>query len=153
LTRCFAPRAELLALGFAPALGSESREFIIMLVIEFEQLSALGLTPALANRAARAGARRWQVAEMLRITAVHRSTVGAHDGRAERARARLPRSCARCRKKDTRSRSATGCSPRATRLARPGSKRGIFAVVAHRAARQRRPAFIPSSATSTPRCW
>jgi len=62
-----------------------------MLVIEFEQLSALGLTPALANRAAVLAATVGQVAEMLRITAVHRSTVGAHDGRAERSARPLPR--------------------------------------------------------------
>ena len=62
-----------------------------MLVIEFEQLSALGLTPTLANRAAALGAADAQTYEVLRITAVHRSTVGAHDGRAERRARALPR--------------------------------------------------------------
>jgi len=62
-----------------------------MLVIEFEQLSALGLTPALANRAAAMSVADGQMYEMLRITAVHRSTVGAHDGRGERSARALPR--------------------------------------------------------------
>ena len=66
-----------------------------MLAFEFERLSALGLTPALANRAA-AMAMEITVAdektyEMLRLTAVHRSTVGAHDGRTERVARALPR--------------------------------------------------------------
>ena len=71
-----------------------------MLVIEFELLSALGLTPALANRAARmiaadeaasvavADGRMYQ---MLRITSVHRSTVGVHDGCIEQRARVLPR--------------------------------------------------------------
>ena len=66
-----------------------------MLAIEFEQLSALGLTPALANRAAAMAvegtAADGQTYELLRITAVHRSTVGAHDGRIERSVRALPR--------------------------------------------------------------
>jgi ribosome biogenesis GTPase len=79
-----------------------------MLVIEFEQLSALGLTPALANRAAGMvvadGAAPVSAAgdgadasaggkahEMLRITTVHRSTVGVHDGHGERIARVLPR--------------------------------------------------------------
>jgi len=62
-----------------------------MLAIEFEQLSALGLTPALANRAAAMATADGETFEMLRITAVHRSTVGAHDGRRERPARALPR--------------------------------------------------------------
>jgi ribosome biogenesis GTPase len=54
-------------------------------------LSALGLTPALANRAVALAAADAQPYEMLRITAVHRSTVGVHDGRAERSARALPR--------------------------------------------------------------
>ena len=66
-----------------------------MIAIEFEQLSALGLTPALASRAAALAARvvagEGEACEMLRITAVHRSTVGAHDGSRERSARPLPR--------------------------------------------------------------
>jgi ribosome biogenesis GTPase len=62
-----------------------------MIAIEYELLSALGLTPALANQAAALAAAEGRMYEMLRITAVHRSTVGAHDGRAERSARALPR--------------------------------------------------------------
>ena len=62
-----------------------------MLAIEFEQLSALGLTPALANRAAGLAAADGATLELLRVTVVHRSTVGVHDGRAERSARPLPR--------------------------------------------------------------
>ncbi len=86
-----------------------------MLAIDFEQLSALGLTPALASRAAGLAAsddasydfreRRFAPSpsggehlgavrrrlELLRVTAVHRSTVDVHDGRAERSGRILPR--------------------------------------------------------------
>ena len=62
-----------------------------MLAIEFEQLSALGLTPALANRAAGLAAADGATFELLRVTVVHRSTLGVHDGRAERGARPLPR--------------------------------------------------------------
>ena len=62
-----------------------------MLAFEFVQLSALGLTPALANRAARLTTADGATFELLRITVVHRSTVAGHDGRAERSARPLPR--------------------------------------------------------------
>jgi len=62
-----------------------------MLAIEFDQLSALGLTPALANRAAGLAAAEGATLEMLRVTVVHRSTLGVHDGRVERGARPLPR--------------------------------------------------------------
>jgi len=62
-----------------------------MLAIEFDQLSALGLTPALANRAAGLATAEGATLEMLRVTVVHRSTLGVHDGRVERGARPLPR--------------------------------------------------------------
>ena len=62
-----------------------------MLAFEFEQLSALGLTPALANRAAGLATSDGATIELLRITVIHRSTVVVHDGLAERSARVLPR--------------------------------------------------------------
>jgi ribosome biogenesis GTPase len=62
-----------------------------MLAFEFEQLSSLGLTPALANRAAGLAASDSASLELLRITVLHRSTVGVHDGLGERSARPLPR--------------------------------------------------------------
>src|SRR5215831_10314519 len=62
-----------------------------MLAFDFEQLSALGLTPTLANRAAGMAASDGADFELLRITVVHRSTVVVHDGVNERSVRPLPR--------------------------------------------------------------
>ena len=62
-----------------------------MLAFEFEQLSALGLTPALANRAAGLAASGSERLELLRVTTIHRSTVVVHDGVEERSARPLPR--------------------------------------------------------------
>ncbi len=62
-----------------------------MLAFEFDQLSALGLTPALANRAAGLAAPGSTPIELLRITVIHRSSVVVHDGLAERTARPLPR--------------------------------------------------------------
>ncbi len=62
-----------------------------MLAIEFEQLSALGLTPALANRAAGLEISEGATSELLRVTVVHRSMVCVHDGCAEYNARVLPR--------------------------------------------------------------
>jgi ribosome biogenesis GTPase len=62
-----------------------------MLAFEFEQLSSLGLTPALANGAAGLATSDGAALELLRVTAVHRSTVGVHDGLVERSVRVLPR--------------------------------------------------------------
>jgi len=62
-----------------------------MLAFEFEQLSALGLTPALANRAAGLAASGGESLELLRVTVVHRSTLVVHDGVEERSARALPR--------------------------------------------------------------
>ncbi len=66
-----------------------------MLELDFEALSALGLTPALASRAAALevdtetnGENRLQLA---RVTEVHRETVVLHDGRDEQSARALPR--------------------------------------------------------------
>src|SRR5688572_15143566 len=65
-----------------------------MLTFDFEALSALGLTPALAGRAAAldtedtAGHGRWQ---LMRIPEVHRETVTLNDGCSERSARALPR--------------------------------------------------------------
>ena len=66
-----------------------------MLELDFEALSALGLTPALASRAAALevdtetnGENRLQLA---RVTEVHRETVVLHDGRDEQSVRALPR--------------------------------------------------------------
>ena len=62
-----------------------------MLAFDFELLSALGLTPALANRAAGLAISDSASLELLRITVVHRSTTVVHDGVAERSARPLPR--------------------------------------------------------------
>ncbi len=62
-----------------------------MLAFDFELLSGLGLTPALANRAAGLAISDDATLELLRITVVHRSTIGVHDGLAERDARPLPR--------------------------------------------------------------
>jgi ribosome biogenesis GTPase len=62
-----------------------------MLAIEFEQLSSLGLTPALANCAAGLAASGGAACELLRVTVVHRGTVCVHDGLSERNARVLPR--------------------------------------------------------------
>jgi ribosome biogenesis GTPase / thiamine phosphate phosphatase len=54
-------------------------------------LSALGLTPALVNRAAGLAASDSANFELLRITVVHRSTIIVHDGMSERSVRPLPR--------------------------------------------------------------
>ena len=76
-------RAELPgARALAAGALAKRRNLIIMLAIEFEQLSALGLTPALANRAAGTGHFRGRG---LGIAARHRGT-SQHDRRARRSR-------------------------------------------------------------------
>jgi ribosome biogenesis GTPase len=65
------------------------------MTLDFEILSALGLTPALASRAAGIAAAQTGDAHLMRVTEVHRETMDLDDGRAaHRARA-LPR-LARC---------------------------------------------------------
>lgn len=60
-----------------------------MLEFDFESLSALGLTLALANRAS--GIDAVADSRLARITEVHRETVSVHDGTAERSARALPR--------------------------------------------------------------
>ena len=66
-----------------------------MLEFDFEILSALGLTPALANRAAalqvQADAVEGGTLRLFRITEVHRETMAVHDGCVERSARPLPR--------------------------------------------------------------
>ena len=65
-----------------------------MLQFDFEALSALGLTPALAASAAameaelRTAGAHWQ---LVRVTEVHRETIAVHDGRDPRDARALPR--------------------------------------------------------------
>ena len=64
-----------------------------MFDLDFETLSALGLTPALASRAAAAVATATQTADcrLFRIVEVHRETVVVHNGRACRSARPVPR--------------------------------------------------------------
>ena len=66
-----------------------------MLEFDFEALSALGLTPALASSAAAVAVDGDATSEdrlrLSRITEVHRETVILHDGREERSARALPR--------------------------------------------------------------
>lgn len=62
-----------------------------MFEFDFEALSALGLTPALASRAASLATPDGSHLQLLRITEVHRETVAVHDGRAERSARALAR--------------------------------------------------------------
>jgi len=58
---------------------------------DFEVLSSLGLTPALASRAASVAATETADAHLMRVTEVHRETVVLHDGRSECRARMLPR--------------------------------------------------------------
>lgn len=66
-----------------------------MLEFDFEALSGLGLTPALAGRAAAleggVGATDGEALHLSRVIEVHRETVVLHDGRDERSARVLPR--------------------------------------------------------------
>lgn len=66
-----------------------------MLEFDFEALSGLGLTPALASRAAAlhgtVGTSDGEAFHLSRVTEVHRETVVLHDGRDERSARPLPR--------------------------------------------------------------
>lgn len=66
-----------------------------MLEFDFDALSGLGLTPALAGRAAALygtlGAADGEAFHLSRVTEVHRETVVLHDGRDERSARTLPR--------------------------------------------------------------
>jgi ribosome biogenesis GTPase len=64
-----------------------------MLELDFEALSALGLTPALASRAAtlEVDEKHATRAYLARIGEVHRETVIVHDGRGERSARVVPR--------------------------------------------------------------
>ena len=58
---------------------------------DFEVLSSLGLTPALASRAAAVAATQADDALLMRVTEVHRETLDLDDGRAVRRARALPR--------------------------------------------------------------
>ena len=76
---------------------------------------------------------------LLRVTAVHRETVQLHDGARDARGARRCRACcAAARRRRPRSRSATGCSPRATPPATLWVQRARRADLAHRPPRRRR---------------
>lgn len=62
-----------------------------MFEFDFEALSALGLTPALASRAAGVAVPDGTNWQLLRVTEVHRETVAVHDGHTERSARALPR--------------------------------------------------------------
>ena len=66
-----------------------------MLEFDYEMLSALGLTPALASRAAalqvQAEAIGGGALRLARITEVHRETMAVNDGFGERSARPLPR--------------------------------------------------------------
>ena len=61
------------------------------MTLDFELLSALGLTPALASRAVGLAATENDDAQLMRVTEVHRETVVLADGRAECRARPLPR--------------------------------------------------------------
>jgi ribosome biogenesis GTPase / thiamine phosphate phosphatase len=62
-----------------------------MVEFDFEMLSALGLTPALANRAVQLVVPEGVDCNLLRVTEVHRESVRLHDGVKERHARPLPR--------------------------------------------------------------
>lgn len=62
-----------------------------MIEIDFELLSSLGLTPALAGCVASLPVPEGGKLQLLRITEVHRESVRLHDGVAERSARALPR--------------------------------------------------------------
>lgn len=62
-----------------------------MLEFDFESLSGLGLTPALARRSADSGVACYEGSRLVRVTTVHRETVIVHDGRSELRARMLPR--------------------------------------------------------------
>ncbi len=57
---------------------------------DFELLSSLGLTPALASRAVQSAAVADGGAQLVRVTEVHRETVAIHDGHAQRSARLMP---------------------------------------------------------------
>ena len=113
-----------------------------MLEFDFESLSALGLTPALANRAS--GIDAAADSRLARITEVHRETVSVHDGTASAARACCRGSPARWRTMAPRSPSAIGCSLTVEANGDAWVAERVAAVVAHRAPRWRRSQVTPS---------
>ena len=62
-----------------------------MVEIDFEMLSPLGLTPALAHRAASVPVPEGVNLNLLRVTEVHRESVRLHDGGMERSARPMPR--------------------------------------------------------------
>ena len=110
-----------------------------MLAIEFEQLSALGLTPALANRAAAHGSRRRR--RRMKCCASPRSTAARSACTTvarSAARARCRGSCARCSEDGTALAVGDWVLATSDGLRRNVDRSARAAVVAHRAARRRR---------------
>jgi ribosome biogenesis GTPase / thiamine phosphate phosphatase len=62
-----------------------------MVEFDFEMLSSLGLTPALASRAVQLAVPEGPDFNLLRVTEVHRESVRLHDSRTERHARPLPR--------------------------------------------------------------
>ena len=62
-----------------------------MLALDFDSLSALGLTPALAQRALALAPGHQDPVHLLRVTEVHRNGVVVHDGHGEQGARILPR--------------------------------------------------------------
>src|SRR5262245_22924278 len=76
----------------APRTGTQNQGMLKMtLQLDFEALSTLGLTQALAASAADVAASEDARVRLMRITEVHRETVSLHDGENERSGRPLPR--------------------------------------------------------------
>ena len=127
-----------------------------MLEFDFEVLSELGLTPALASRAAAVAvdidATEESRLHLLRITEVHRETVVVHDGREELSARALPRLFRALTEEETALAVGDWVLASVDRhgqcWVRSGCHRHRTSCVATATA-----AVIPWSATSTSRCW
>jgi ribosome biogenesis GTPase len=86
-----------------------------MITFDFDRLQGIGLTPEIVRRAHTSALVDDEAAfALVRVAAVHRETVHSTTASASGARACGRGSCAAASTPRPRSRSATGCSPRAT---------------------------------------
>jgi ribosome biogenesis GTPase len=80
-----------LALGHNRAAASQETQDQIMIEFDFASLSSLGLTAALASRAAGVPVPEDMTLQLMRVTEVHRESVRLHDGVRELRARMLPR--------------------------------------------------------------
>ncbi len=90
-----------------------------MIAFDFAQLRLIGLQQAIAGAATQLDVSS-PAAQLLRVSAVHRDSIGVHDGILEHPAQILPRLLHELQAQDTSSRSATGSPPNTMLTARCG---------------------------------